>query len=145
MTCNFEPGPGLAAQNHVRWYDLMRIILCWGLWRRPGAERQVLLAAAQATQTNVDRQKEVGLMGQTIAEAIWEEGRLKGHSEGRFEGRSEGALDVARQILRELLEDKFGVVSEIVLQRIANATDVDRLKAAARHLSRLVKPEDLQL
>jgi hypothetical protein len=88
-----------------------------------------LLSAAQATQTNVDRQKEVGLMGQTIAESIWEEGRIKG----------------ARRILRQLLEDQFGAVSEIVLQRIEHATDVDRLTAAARQVSRLAKPEDLQL
>jgi hypothetical protein len=40
----------LAAQDHVRWYDQMRIILSWGLWRRPRAERQTLLAAAQATR-----------------------------------------------------------------------------------------------
>jgi hypothetical protein len=123
----------LAAQDHLRWYDLMRIILSWGLWRRPRAERQTLLAAAQATQTNVDRQKEVGIMGQTIAESIWEEGRIKGE------------LGMARRILRQLLEDHFGAVSEAVLQRIENATDADRLTAAARQVSRLAKPEDLQL
>jgi hypothetical protein len=123
----------LAAQGHVRWYDLMRIVLSWGLWRRPRAERQASLAAAQATQTNVDRQKEVGLMGQTIAESIWEEGRIKGE------------LAASRRILRQLLEDQFGAVSETVLQRIDSVTDVDRLTAAARHVSRLAKPEDLQL
>jgi flagellar biosynthesis/type III secretory pathway protein FliH len=96
-------------------------------------------------------------MGQTIAEAIWEEGRAKGltegltkgltegHSKGLTEGRSEGELGMARRILRQLLEDHFGAVSETVLQRIENATDVDRLTAAARRVSRLAKPEDLQL
>jgi flagellar biosynthesis/type III secretory pathway protein FliH len=100
-----------------------------------------LLAAAQATQSNVDRQKEVGIMGQTIAEAIWEEGRAKGLSEGL----SEGELAASRRILRQLLEDHFGAVSETVLQCIGNATDVDRLTAAARQVSRLAKPDDLQL
>src|SRR5206468_1141437 len=48
----------LAAVDHVRWYDLMRIILSWALWRRPGPERQTLLTAAQTTQSDVNRQKE---------------------------------------------------------------------------------------
>ena len=127
----------LASQDHVRWYDLMRIILSWALWRRPGPERQTLLAAAQAAQVNVDRQKEVGLMSQTIAESIWEEGRLK--------GRSEGQLNALRQTLRRLLLDRFGRVSEDVLQRIDNVTDVDRLMAAAVQVSHIATPDELQV
>jgi hypothetical protein len=126
----------LAGQDHVRWYDLMRIILSWALWRRPGAEREALLAVAQATQANIDRQKEVGFMGQTIAESIWEEGWLK--------GRSEGELQVARRLLRQLLADRFGAVPEAVVQRIDSVTDVDRLTAAALQVSRIAAPEDLQ-
>jgi hypothetical protein len=131
----------IAGQDHVRWYDLMRIILSWGLWRRPREERQVLLAAAQPTQANVNRQKEVGLMGQTIAEAIWEEGRLKGHSEGE----AAGELRLARRMLRQLLEERFGSVSETVSQRIDNATDVDRLAAAALQVRHLISADELQL
>jgi hypothetical protein len=123
----------LAGQDHVRWYDLMRIILSWALWRRPRGEREALLAAARATQGNVERQKEVGLMGQTIAESIWEEGWLKGR------------LDVARRLLRQLLTDRFGAVPESVLQRIDGAADVDRLTAAALQVSRIATPEELQL
>src|SRR5262249_56587912 len=94
----------LAGQDRVRWHDLMRIVLSWALWRRPRPEGQALLAAAEATQANADRQKEVRLMGQTIAESIWEEGRLKGQSEGK--------LEIARQLLRQLLADRFGAVPE---------------------------------
>jgi len=91
----------------------------------------------------------VGVMCQTIAEAIWEGGRAKGLSEGRAKGLSEGLskgeLAASRRILRQLLEDKFGAISEVVLQRIESAADLDRLTAAARHVSRLAKPDDLQL
>jgi hypothetical protein len=48
----------LAAQDHVRWYDLMRIILSWGMWRRPGTERETLLAAARAAQVDVNHQSQ---------------------------------------------------------------------------------------
>lgn len=128
---------GLAGQNHVRWYDLMRIILTWGLWRRPRGERPALLAAAQATQANVDRQKEIGLMGQTIAESIWEEGWLK--------GEEVGALKTARQILHRLLANRFSPLPEAVTQRIENCTDLDRLIATTQQVTTLDKPEDIQL
>jgi hypothetical protein len=127
----------LAAQDQVRWYDLMRIILSWGMWRRPRGERPTLLAAAQVTQTNVNRQKEVGVMGQTIAESIWEEGLLK--------GRCEGELSMARRALRQLLIDRFGKVPEALLQRIESATDVDRLLAAAVQVRHIASAEELPL
>jgi hypothetical protein len=119
----------------------MRTILTWALWRRPRVEHQTLLAAAQATQTNVDRQKEVALVGQTIADAIWEEGLLK----GRSEGRSEGALAEARQLLRQLLADRFGALSTAVLQRIDSAADLNRLRTAVLQVSRLTAVEELQV
>jgi hypothetical protein len=100
-----------------------------------------LLAAAQATQADVNRQKEVGLMGQTIAEAIWEEGRLK----GRSEGHSEGELSASRRVLRQLLTERFGTLPETVLQRIEVARDLNRLMAAALQVSHLASPKDLQL
>ena len=94
---------------------------------RPREERPTLLAAAEAAQADVNRQKEIGLMGQTIAESIWEEGRTKGLSEGRSEGRTEGELKLARRLLRQLPSHRFGTVPETVLQRIDHATDVERL------------------
>jgi Putative transposase, YhgA-like len=136
---------GLAGQNHVRWYDLMRIILTWGLWRRPRTERQALLAAAQDVQADVNRQKEIGLMGQTIAGEIWEEGRLKGEEQGRLKGETEGELRASRRMLRQLLADRFGTVPEAILQRIESSTDLDRLSAAALQVWRITAPEDLQL
>jgi hypothetical protein len=126
----------LAGQDHVRWYDLMRIILSWAMWRRPRPERQGLVEAARAAQTNVQRQREVGLMGQTIADSIWEEGRATGRAEAR---------DTLQRVVRQLLADRFGTVPEAVLQRINTASDVERLAAAVLQVSHIATPEDLQL
>jgi hypothetical protein len=123
----------LAAQDHVRWYDLMRIILSWAMWRRPGPERPALVAAAQTVQADVNRHKEIGLMAQTIAESIFEEGQLKGE------------LNTARRVLRQMLIKRFGTVSEQLLQRIENSTDVERLVAATLEVSSLTAPEDLRI
>jgi hypothetical protein len=123
----------LAGEDHVRWSELMRIILSWGQWRRPGQERQNLLAAARAAQTNVERQKEVGLMAQTIAESIWEEGLRKGE------------LEAARRLLQQLLVKRFSTVPEDVVRRVASATDVERLTAAALQVLDIATPQDLRL
>ena len=107
------------------------------MWRRPRPERQSLLALAQQAQTNVERQKEVTLMGQTIAEEIWEEGRLK--------GRTEGEVNASRRLLRQLLIKRFGALPEAVTQRIDACTDLNQLSAAAEQVLSLDKLEDLRL
>jgi hypothetical protein len=124
---------GLADQDHVRWYDLMRIILSWGAWRRPRAEQPALLAAAQAAQTNVHRQQEVVMIGKSWGETIWEEGVY------------EGELRNARQVLRRVLEGRFGALPEAVVDRIESTRDVNRLNAAIVEGFQLDRPEDLQL
>src|SRR5262249_15972149 len=41
----------VAAQDEPRWYDLLRIVLTWAYWRRPGGERDHRLALAPSTQS----------------------------------------------------------------------------------------------
>ncbi len=72
-------------------------------------------------------------MGQTIGEAIWEEGRQKGE------------LQSLRLAVRGLLADRFGDVPEAVLQRVEHCTDFDRLMAAVVRVPHLPTPEDLQV
>jgi hypothetical protein len=131
----------LAGQDHVRWHELLKIILSWGLWRRPRQEREALLAAARAAQSDANRQKEVHVMGQTIADAIYEEGVSK----GRAEGRSEGVLTALRQTLRRQLVERFGTMPEALAQRIETSTDVDLLQAALVRVLHIAAPEELQL
>jgi hypothetical protein len=94
---------GLAERDRVRWYELVRFTLVWALYRRPRPEREPLIAAAQASQTNVARQKEVQAVSMTIAEALKAEGKAEGIAEGetkgKAEGKAEGRLDEARKML----------------------------------------------
>jgi hypothetical protein len=76
-------------------------------------------------------------MGQTIAEEIWEEGRIV--------GQSEGELRASRRILRQVLTGRFGTLPEAAVQRIDSCTDLDRLMDAVQQALSLDKPEDLQL
>jgi hypothetical protein len=131
----------LADQDPVRWYDLLRTILSWGLWRRHPEERAALRAAAVAAQTDAKHQQEVGAMADTIAVSIWKEG----WTQGRSEGLSQGELDASRRMLRRLLAARFGPLPEEVAQRIGTCTNLERLMAAAEQVQTLDKPEDLQL
>jgi hypothetical protein len=120
---------GLADRDQVRWYELVRFSLVWALYRRPLPEREPLIAAAQASQTNVARQKEVQTVGMTIADAL----------------KAEGRLDDAWEMLQGLLEEKFGPVPDAVRQRILAATDLARLHAAARGVLHLGSLEEFDL
>lgn len=68
-------------------------------------------------------------MAETIAESIWKDGQL----------------DSARRVLRQLLLKRFSTVAPELLQRIDNATDVDRLTAAALQVLEITTPDDLKL
>lgn len=124
---------GLADRDQVRWYELVRFSLVWALYRRPPGEREQLIAAAQASQTNVVHQKEVQAVRMTIAEAL------------KAEGKAEGRLDEAREMLHGLLEEKFGSVPEAVRQRIQATTNLSRLNAAARGILHLGSLEEFEV
>lgn len=119
--------------EQVRWHELMRILVTWATHRRPRDERLKLLDITVAGQTSRDRQKEVQTMAQTGAEALIEEGMIKGQ------------LRTARVILRNLLEDRFGAPPKTLLDRIETTDDLEKLNAAARQVYRVEKIEDLPL
>jgi hypothetical protein len=131
----------LADRDQVRWYELVRFSLVWALYRRPRPEREQLVATAQASQTNVARKKEVHAVGMTIAEAL----KAEGMAEGEAKGKAEGRLEEAREMLQGLLEEKFGPLPDGVRQRIQAATDLARLRAAARGVLHLGRLEEFQL
>jgi hypothetical protein len=146
-----EPGPtfeqvyrealrhleSLHGRDHVRWYDLMRIVLTWVVWRRPSTERATLLEAARVSQANQIRRQEVQTMTQTIAEALLAEGEAK--------GEAKGALLTARTILKRLLVKHFQQLPESVAQRIEATTDLETLQTCIEHVGEMKTFGDLKL
>jgi hypothetical protein len=123
----------LHGRDHVRWYDLLRIVLTWAVWRRPRPEQAALLAAAQASQANVARQQEIQTMAHTIAEALIAEGEIK------------GALRAARTILQRLLTKRFQSLPEDVVKRIEAASDLGVLQACIDRVLEMQSLEELNL
>ncbi len=112
---------GLEAKDRNRWIELLHFLLSWALHRRPAEEREEVVERARSSQEHRQRQEEVRTVGQTIAEALIAEGMAK--------GKAEGKLEDAREILRNLLLRKFKTLPVPVIDRIAAASDHERLKA----------------
>lgn len=123
----------LADKDRGRWYDLVHFALQWAIYRRAPEERGDLVQLALASQTNATHQKEVRTVAQTIADAL------------RDEGKVEGQLRQARDILRDLLEEKFGSLPQLLLQRINTSNDLGRLNLAIRCVSRMNAVDELQI
>jgi hypothetical protein len=122
---------GLHDRDQVRWYDLLRFVLTWALWGRPREEREPLLAAAEATQVDAARQKEVNTVGQTIAEWYMEQGRTEGRGEE------------LRKLLVELGRQRFGEPAESLRAALAALMDLERLERMARRILQASSWQDL--
>jgi hypothetical protein len=132
---------GLADTAEVRWKETVKFVLGWALHHRPRAERDDLIAAGVASQSAAAHQGRLNIMGQTIAEALREEGM----QQGMQQGMQEGELRSSRRTLRYLLEDRFGPLPVELAQRIAATTDLTRLETATRQVLRLNALDELQL
>jgi hypothetical protein len=127
----------LAAREPVRYYDLMRLILTWGLWRRPQEEREQIQQAAITSQRNAAHREEIRTMGQTIAEWYVEEGKNKGIQEGQ--------LRALRNTLRIQLQARFQTVPEALQQRIEATTDLEKLQSCLLQVLQIHDLQELQL
>jgi putative YhgA-like transposase len=123
----------LSERENVRWHDLVRFVLSWAFWRRPGSERRQLVAAAQNSQSAVARRQEMQRMSETI-ERTWPEELL-----------AEGALRAGRAMLQALLEERFGALPESLVERIETSSDLERLQDAARQVLHIQSPAELEL
>ncbi len=161
----------LGTTRPVYWNQLLRMVLYWSLYRRPGREHAGLIEAARASQSDVRLKEEVTTMSHTLGQT-WEEELCEKFSKRfREEYRAkeeelrakeeelrakeaelrakEAALAEARgenagyrETLRRVLEVRFPSLPEAVTQRIA-AAEVDWLKAAVLRALKVASPEEL--
>src|SRR5262245_37797794 len=119
---------GLADRELVRWHQLLKMVLYWGLYRRSRRERAELIELARASQKSVERQQEVTKMAEQI--------ELNYEQELILENQALGELRNARQFLRSLLADRFGTIPAPLNARI-DAADVKALMAAGCQVWRI--------
>lgn len=102
----------LNGKNHVRWHELLRLVITYARWRRPEEEREPFLAAAEEVLTDAARQREVQTMGRTIAEYDFAKGEVKA---------------LQKTVLR-LCRQRFGEPSAEIAAAVTAVTDLERLE-----------------
>jgi hypothetical protein len=122
----------ISTQARTRWDQLLRMVLHWALFRRPRREHKRILEIVRESHTNVELKREVEAMTQlaeTTWEQEWKEERERCLREGEARGEARGAAQALRSTLQTQLQQRFGILPQEVVQRIA-AADVERLNAA---------------
>jgi hypothetical protein len=114
--------------EHVRWSELLGMMLTYAVWRRPESERQALREIAE--KENPANKQEVDAVVETGGEYLMRQGATR------------EALRRARLTLRRVLESRFGALPERLVQEIEATDDVSKLDEAFERALRLEKLED---
>jgi hypothetical protein len=128
-------------RDKMRWYELLRLVLSWGLYRRPAAEKDDLVAAARASQQSARDSLEV----ETMSDVLWQTWPQKVAEEGRARGLAEGQLLNSRMVLRRLLERRFGALPEALVQQIEACSDGEALQAGLDQVVEVGSLEEFRL
>ncbi len=128
---------GLAAQQRMRWHDLMWMLISWAIRRRPYDERPGLVEVAMEYQADPNTQKEVQIMSTTLRQTLEELAEQRGIEQGRLQN--------SREMLCWLLEDRFGPLPEDLRQQIEQIKDLARLERSIRQCPRLDSLDELEL
>lgn len=124
---------GLSEADPVRWHDLLHFVLSWALRRRPSAETDALLAAAQNSQTDELLRREVQRMSETILQSRDQEMLIRGQ------------VRACKENLRMLLEERFGALPAALAARIEQIDDLERLRDALRQVVHVADLSELSL
>ena len=128
---------GLAAQQRMRWRDLMWMLISWAIRRRPYDERPRLVQVAMEYQPAPNSQEEVQTMSTTLGQTLEELAEQQGIERGE--------LAASRRLLCRLLERQFGPVADELRQRIHQVEDLDRLEQAIVDCPNLDSLDELKL
>jgi hypothetical protein len=103
------------------------------LHRRDVEEQPELLSIVNETVTNNRRREEVAKMGRTAAQALMEEGEVR------------GALKTGQEFLIEFMHSKFGPIPNNVEQRIKAIEDINSLRELTRRVPKANSIDELNI
>lgn len=121
----------VADADRDRWLALLSYIRALIYHEREKSERETLNRVVDDAVQKDPHRQEVFDMGKTIAEALMEEGEVR------------GATKALQQTLQELLEEKFRRIPAGVLKRVAATGDVEQLRNWIKASSRARKLADV--
>jgi len=112
----------LPEEERNQWEKLMYYLVLLILHRREKEEQPELISLVSETVTDHQRREEVLKMGRTAAQALMEEGEVR------------GALKTGQEFLIEFMHSKFGQLPNNVEQRIKAIEDINRLRDLTRRV-----------
>lgn len=130
----------LGQQQHVRWHELLQLMLYWALFRRSERERGKILDTVRASHHHVTLQQEV----EGMVKQAWPNYEQELIARGEARGEARGQLRAYREMLEHLLQEKFGPLPQEVVKRIATA-EASPLQTALANVLRLNSLDELQL
>ena len=114
----------LPEEERNQWAKLMYYLVLLILHRRDAEEQPSLLSVVSETVKDHQRREEVSKMGRTAAQALMEEGELR------------GALRASREALLKFMQARFSHVPNAVEQKILQIRDMDKLSTLIERAAR---------
>lgn len=133
---------GWGQRDRVGWQQLVRLVLYWGLFRRPTEEHAEILEQVRKSVANVELMREVETMSQQMKQNYEQELLARGEQRGERRGLEQGRREAYRTFLRKQLTKRFPTLPESVQQRI-DAADLAWLETALDRVDQLQSPDDL--
>lgn len=121
----------LAHTDRVRWLELVRAVMMWMVRLRPGDERPRLTNLAVASQNQVEDQREVGTMYETIYDAAVRQ------------GQDLGRASALRSSIVRCVEKRLGDCPEAFRTGVSQLQDLSTLEGLFERVLDLKAPEDL--
>jgi hypothetical protein len=112
--------------DRLRWSELLRFVLSWGLRRRPGNEQQTVFDAVLASHQQGKLREEMEHMAHALGQT-WEQELLQ---RGREIGKQEGV----RSVLLHLGRKRFGEPDAATIVALENINDLARLERMSEAL-----------
>lgn len=144
----------MTAGDEVRWHDLMRFVISWGLHRRPRDEADELKDVVAQSQREGTHKREVKAMSDTLQKSYHDliaEAQAKAEAaeaeaqKGIEQGIEQGELRGRRAALKRVLERRFEDVPPDVFDRIDATEEIDRLQQLFDEALDAKSLEDLSL
>jgi len=122
--------------ERVNWEKLMHFLFAFINHRRKQSEQSELFEVVQNAVSDKSHRKEMEKMGKTIAQALIEEGEIKGKIEGRIEGLHD-AVSLG-------LELKFGPDSIALMDKVLKVESVEKLEKIIKTIKIAKKIEEIE-
>ncbi|MBM3234977.1 hypothetical protein FJZ31_01630 [Candidatus Poribacteria bacterium] len=123
----------LPEEERNQWAKLMWYLVLLIFHRRDREEQPELISLVDKMVKDHQRREEVSKMGRTAAQALIEEGEVR------------GALRTGQEFLIEFIQGKFGSVPNNIEQQIKAIRDINKLRELTRRVPKATNIDDIDI